>query len=475
MVLLGGCAAVGPEYARPAPTLPAHWRNAPPAMMADQIPSGEALASWWRQLNDAELTGLIERALLAAPDFRAALARLDEARARRLLAGAADMPKVTGSASAGASKSSEKSGSGARRDVYGAGLDAAWEADLFGGNRRGEEAAQADLEASQASLHAAQVSLAAEVALSYVELRGLQGRLRIARANLASQSETLQLTDWRAQAGLVTALEVEQARANVEQTRAQIPSLQTSLAEAEHRLAVLLGQAPGSLHDELAGPAPLPTLPPRVAVGIPTDTLSQRPDVRAAEHRLAAETARVGVAEAARYPGLTLSASIGLEALNPADLLTAGAFARSLVASLAGTVFDGGRLRQQVAIQNAVQEQALVGYETAVLTALEETENALVALANTRHRETALKDAVEAARLAALLARHRYTAGITDFQTVLNTERTLLSSEDSLQSAQAESVAALVRLYKALGGGWAPSPVDAPGNIPSSSAQGRMS
>jgi multidrug efflux system outer membrane protein len=210
-------------------------------------------------------------------------------------------------------------------------------------------------------------------------------------------------------------------------------------------------------------------------VGIPTDTLSQRPDVRAAEHRLAAETARVGVAEAARYPGLTLSASIGLEALNPADLLTAGAFARSLVASLAGTVFDGGRLRQQVAIQNAVQEQALVGYETAVLTALEETENALVALANTRHRETALKDAVEAARLAALLARHRYTAGITDFQTVLNTERTLLSSEDSLQSAQAESVAALVRLYKALGGGWAPSPVDAPGNIPSSSAQGRMS
>jgi multidrug efflux system outer membrane protein len=454
-LLLAGCAAMGPDYAKPAMAVPAAWSN--PSRSSEAVSAtNESLAAWWNPLGDGELTSLIERALQASPDLRSARAKLREARARRALAGAQNLPAVTASASASQNKSSGKTGSGTRSDHYSAGFDASWEADLFGRISRGEEAAQADLEASQADLEAVRVSLAAEVALNYVELRAAQARLEIARANLASQSETLQLTDWRAQAGLASSLDVEQARTSVEQTRAQIPSLETSRSEAEHRLAVLLGQAPGSLAGELAAAVPLPALPERIAVGIPAGTLARRPDVRAAERRLAAETARVGVAEAARYPGLSLSASIGLDALNPADLFTRAALAHSLLANLAGTVFDGGRLRRQVEIQNAVQERALVAYESAVLTALEETENALVALANTRQRETALKDAAEAARLAALLARHRYTAGSVDFQTVLTTERILLATEDGLASARADSVSALIRLYKVLGGGWSP-------------------
>ncbi len=454
-LFLSGCATVGSDYVKPQVALPATWGS---QTTARQTGSDAAIATWWTQLGDATLTRLIERAQDASPDLRSARAKLREARARRALAGAQSLPSVAASGSAGTSKSSGRTGAGISNDLYSAGFDASWEADLFGGLSRGEEAAQADLEASAADLDTARVSLAAEVALNYVELRAAQSRLAIARANLTSQSETLQLTDWRAQAGLASSLDVEQARTTVEQTRAQIPSLETSRVEAENRLAILLGRIPGSLARELAEPAPLPGVPDAVAVGIPAETLARRPDVRASERRLAAETARIGVAEAARYPGLTLSASIGLDALKSADLLTRSALSHSLLASLAASVFDGGRLRHQVEIQNAVQDRALIAYESAVLTALEETENALTGLANARHRQAALQDATGAARLAALLAHDRYSSGSVDFQTVLTTERTLLASEDSLASAKADSVSALIRLYKALGGGWTPQP-----------------
>jgi NodT family efflux transporter outer membrane factor (OMF) lipoprotein len=322
------------------------------------------------------------------------------------------------------------------------------------------EAAQADLETAEADLHDTQVSLAAEVALNYVEARSYQEKLAIAGKNLASQSETHQLADWRAQAGLATALDVEQARSNLEQTRAKIPTLTAGLAESEHRLAVLLGQAPGAAHESLAAPVPVPVVPDSVAAGIPADAVGNRPDVRAAERKLAAETARVGQAMAARYPGFALNASIGLEALSLGALDAGGAVTRSVLASVAGAIFDGGRLRRQVEIQDAVQEQALIAYEAAVLTALEDVENALVSLSENRKRNAALAAAVEAARNAALLARYRYTAGLIDFQTVLDTERTQFTVEESLAGAKADGATALIRLYKALGGGW---PQAAPG------------
>lgn len=454
--LLSGCVMVGPDYKAPATGTPAAWHRLD---AGKEVVRGEAvgdISRWWRGLNDPLLAELVDDALQSSPDMRLAQARLREARARRTVARSGLYPEVGASATASRSKSSEEIGSGDTRNAFSAGFDASWEIDVFGGVRRGIEAAQADLESSEADLHNTQVSLAAEVALNYVELRAFQNRLAIARDNLAAQAETLQLTDWRAQAGLVSSQDVEQARTNYEQTRAQIPSLETSLAEAEHRLAILLGRQPGSLNERLAAGAELPMAPASIAVGIPADTLRQRPDVRAAERRLAAETARVGVAEAARYPGFNLSGSIGLDALTFSALGNGSAGAYSLLAGITAPIFNAGRLRAQVEIQNAVREQALVNYEQTVLTALGDVENALVALARSREREQALASAVESARNAALLARNQYSAGLIDFQSVLDTERSVLAVEDSLASTHADGISALIRLYKALGGGWTP-------------------
>jgi NodT family efflux transporter outer membrane factor (OMF) lipoprotein len=452
--LAAGCATVGPDYRKPDVPVPSAWnRGGASDNTATAAPAGD-LSRWWERLGDETLTGLIDQALSGSTDLRTAMAKLREARARRGLAGAEMFPTVKASASGSRARGSEETGSGDTTSLYSAGFDAAWEPDIFGGTRRGVEAAQADLETAEADLHDAQVSLAAEVALNYVEARSYQEKLAIAERNLASQSETHQLTDWRAQAGLATSLDVEQARSNLEQTRAKIPTLTAGLAEAEHRLAVLLGRAPGAVRETLASPAPVPAVPDSMAVGIPADAVGSRPDVRSAERKLAAETARVGQAIAARYPGLSLDASIGVEALTLGALDAGSAVTRSLLGTLAGVVFDGGRLRRQVEIQDAVQEQALIAYEAAVLTALEDVENALVSLSENRKRKIALAAAVEAARNAALLARYRYTAGLIDFQTVLDTERTQLTVEESLATAEADGATALIRLYKALGGGW---------------------
>lgn len=443
---LAACTTVGPEYHEPVLPLPSAW-SAPAAA------GREDLSRWWERLEDPMLTRLVTEALRASLDLRSAQARLREARARRELAGAQRGPSVDASAGTSAAWNSDTD---ATSRLYSAGFDASWEFDVFGGKRRALQAADADLQSAGASLEAARVTLAAEVARNYVEARAFQARLAIARSNLESQSETLQLTGWRAQAGQVSSLDVEQARASREQTRAQIPSLETSLAEARHRLAILLGLPPAALQDRLAGAAATPRAPARIAAGIPADVLRQRPDVRAAERSLAAQTARIGEAEAARYPRFTLSGSIGLEALS-LDALTGGATrTRALAAGVSAPVFDGGRLRHQVEIQRAAQERALVGYESAVLAALEEVENALAALANSGVRRAALAEALDAARNAALLARHRYTAGLIDFQTVLDTQRSMLTIEDSHAASEADGVLALVQLYKALGGGWTP-------------------
>jgi len=408
-------------------------------------------AQWWRQLGDPGLSALIEQVSAANMDLRSARARLLEARARRAMAGAALVPAVGASATGRRS-----SGTPGAHTLYAAGFDASWELDIFGATRRSVEAAQADLEADAALLDSTRVSLVAQAALDYIEVRTLQVRLGIARRNLASQSETLQLTEWRSQAGLAGSLDVEQARANLEQTRAQLPRLEISLAEAHNRLLILSGQQPGAPSSNLARPGAIPVPPYNVAVGIPADALRRRPDVRAAERTLAAQTARVGQAQAARFPGAGLSGSIGLEALT-LGALGSGPLTRSLVATLSATIFDGGRLAQQVKLQDAVREQAMLAYQATVLTALADVENALVSFARSRARETALAAAAAAARNAALLARDRYTSGLIDFQTVLDTERTVLSIEDNLAGAQADGASAVIRLYKALGGGWSPS------------------
>lgn len=447
-IALSGCAAVGPDYIKPELPLPQQWQggNGSTLSAADT----QLLAQWWRQLSDPLLDELITQALAANPDLSRAEAALREARARLGVAESGHMPTLGASASGGRSKAA----GGDPHTTYSAGFDASWEADIFGATRRGIEAAQADYGYAKASLQDVQVSLAAEVALQYIQLRGYQQRLSIARANLASQSETLQITGWRVQAGLASSVELEQARGNREQTAASIPTLETGRIEAEYALAVLTGQAPGALQQTLQADQALPKLPESMTIGIPADTLRQRPDIRAAERNLAAETARIGVAEAALYPSLRLSGSIGSEAITLGALGGAETISRALLASISGTLFDGGRLRGAVDIQTAAQEQAFASYRAAVLTALKEVENALIELENNRRRMEALQRASEAARNAALLARQRYQSGLIDFQTVLETDRTRLSVEDSLASVEANRATALVQVYKALGGGW---------------------
>jgi multidrug efflux system outer membrane protein len=315
------------------------------------------------------------------------------------------------------------------------------------------EAAEADLGAKQEDLHDVLVSLLAEVAVNYLDVRTFQVRLAVAEANLQAQSETYQLAQWRYEAGLSDELTVQQARYNLENTRSQIPTLRTGLEEAMNRIAVLLGEQPGKLHAELEKREPIPVTPLNVAVGVPADLLRRRPDVRQAERQLAAQTARIGVATADLYPKFTLSGSIGLEALS-LNNLSSGIWTLSGGPRISWAIFKAGAIRQNIEVQSALQEQYLIAYETAVLSALEEVENALVAYAEEQQRRQSLSEATQAAQKAVELAQHKYQAGLTDFSNVLDAQRSLLSFQDQLAQSDGTVTSNLVRLYKALGGGW---------------------
>ena len=451
--LLVGCAAVGPDYVRPQKPVSPAW-NTPLQGGITVSPDPRNLAVWWTTLNDRSLSRLIERAAVGNLDLKKAAARVREARARRGLSKSALYPTLDASGSVGRSRGSADTGSATTTDLFSAGLDASWEVDLFGGVRRSVEAADADLQVAGEDLHDTLVSLLAEVGLNYVDLRTAQARLGVTETSLKSLEETYSLTQWRAQAGLGDVLAVEQARYNLESARSQIPSLLTAIAAAENRLAVLLGEAPGAVHAELEKSEPIPSLPAGVAIGVPADLLRQRPDVRKAERELAAQTARIGVAKAELYPKLKLSGAIGLEALTLRGLFNSGNATSSASSLLSWRVFDAGAIRQNIEIQSALQEQTLIAYESAVLGALEEAENAILAYAQEQRRRQSLSEAVRSAQAAAELAQIKYSAGLIDFTTVLEAERSLLGFRDQLAQSDGAMVTNLVKLYKALGGGW---------------------
>ncbi|MEO5695909.1 MAG: efflux transporter outer membrane subunit [Burkholderiaceae bacterium] len=450
-VLVSGCAslAVAPGPAVTDLALPSAWHAGTSAPVhADAT----ALADWWQRFNDPVLTRLVTQALQANTTVQGARSALQQARAQADVQRAGLGPRLDASASAQRSRS----GSNDAANRFQAGVDASWEPDIFGGNRSAARAGDADAEASAASLATVQVSLAAEVAVKYIELRGLQARLAIARDNLSTQDETLQLTRWRAQAGLVSSLDVEQAVNATEQTRAQIPALQTSVSQTLNALAVLTDRTPGAPDTALNAAAPIPPAPADLALSFPADTLRQRPDVRSAELRATAALERVGEADAARYPSLQLSGSLGLSALGLGALGNSASLLQALLASVSVPLFDGGAGKAQVRVQQAALEQARSTYRAAVLTALQDVEDALVALSGDRERLEHLQAASSAAANAELLARQNYSSGLVDFTTVLTTQRSLLSAQDSLASTQASLIADHVRLYKALGGGWRP-------------------
>jgi multidrug efflux system outer membrane protein len=454
--LLSGCAAVGPNYISPKISAPEQWRAELEAGLTQESVDSERMASWWTTLNEPTLTRLIQRAVAGNLDLKEARSRVREARARRGISAAERFPTLDVKGSVISSDSGEDTGGGERRELYAAGFDANWELDVFGGVRRSMEAAQADLETSQEDYRDVMVSLLAEVALNYVEVRTFQTRLDVAEKNLETQAETYELTVFRFKAGLSSALDMEQAQYNLENTRSQIPTLRISLEGAKNRLAVLLGIHPGALHADLSVKKTIPVPPLEIAVGVPAEVLRRRPDIRRAERELAAQTARVGIATAELYPKFSLLGSIGFEALSFGDLFSADNRTDSVGPSFSWNIFDAGAIRKNIEVQNALQEQALVKYEAAVLNALEDVENALVAYAQDQYRRQSLTQATQAAERAVDLAFKQYSSGIIDFQDTLEAQRSLLSFQDQLAQSDGAVTSNLISLYKALGGGWTP-------------------
>ncbi|MDP1899570.1 MAG: efflux transporter outer membrane subunit [Rubrivivax sp.] len=445
--LLSGCAALQPGGTVPGEAdVPATWSAAAAA------PRAMSLADWWQRFGDPTLAQLVADAMQANTGVLAAQAGLRQARALRDVASAGLRPTLGSSASA----QHGTRGGDSTGNSFQLGLDASWELDVFGANRSALATSQAAARASAASLGDVQVSIAAEVALNYIALRAAQARLAIASDNLASQLQTLQLTEWRVQAGLLSALEAEQARAAAAQVRAQIPGLQTSIEQAAHALAVLTGRPPAALAALVAAPRAVPQAAGTLALAIPAETLRQRPDVRAAEQQVLAAQGRVAQADAARYPSFRLGGSLGLNALTLGALGHSAAVVTSLLGSVSLPLFDGGAARAQVSAQQAALDQARASYRGTVLTALQHVEDALVALRGDLEREARLQQAAQAATQSATLARQRFSSGLIDFQTVLETQRSQLGAQDSLASAGADVSADHVRLFKALGGGWRP-------------------
>jgi len=453
-----GCATRVP-YVAPVSTAPATWTGVDSA--GQQQPTDDRLARWWESFGDAQLTSLVERAIAGSPDVRTATSRLRESRAtlastRSTLKPTVDLnPSVSGSRNSGETGPSGLTGSGGVSRLYDAGFDASWEADLFGGIRSSIDAAAATTDVRDADLQDVLVTLAAEVALDYVDVRSLQQRVGIANANAETQQQALDLTVLRRDAGLATDLDVQQARSNVESTRAQIAALDGQRAQAIHALAVLIGQPPAALDQELAQPKEIPRPELSLAIGIPADTLRRRPDVRSAERQLASQSAQVNVARADLRPSLRLAGSIGLESLSLARLFVPGASFFSVRPSGSYRVFNREQLRQNLVVQTERLRQAAATYETRVLAALQEVEDALTGFAQEQTRRDHLATAAAAAQDAADLSLQLYTAGLRDFREVLDAQRSLLTIQDSLASSSAAVSSDLVRVYKAAGGGWA--------------------
>ncbi|WP_426013038.1 efflux transporter outer membrane subunit [Caulobacter sp. DWR2-3-1b2] len=451
MTLLSAC-AVGPDYKTPV-TAPVVLQNAPAATYSAAQPE----ADWWKLFGDPVLDGLVSQALAGNLDLKVAVARVDEARALFKDARLDQLPRVT--ASGGYQKSDQQQpGSNGERvegETYTGGFDAGWEIDLFGRVRRGVESARAEAGAAKADLRDAQVTIAAEVARNYLELRGAQARLAVANRNLETQRETVRLTKVRYDAGAGSPIDVASAQARLNATEAVIPALITAEKRANYRLCVLTGQRPGALDATLvvqnAEVTPLITALP---IGDATDLLRRRPDVQAAERRLAAQTAKVGVATADLFPRVRVTGFIGFLSGSAGGFGNSASQAWSVAPTVSWPALDLGGAHQRLKAAQARNDASLAVYDQTVLGALEDLENALVGYRQQQAQLVSLTNQAAASRRAAELARIQYKEGGIDFLVLLDAERTLLAAEDSLTVAETGVNTNVVAICKALGGGW---------------------
>lgn len=446
LVAISGC-TVGPDYQQPLLALSAHHANA----RSSRPLHSRDIVDWWKRFEDPTLSALVAEAIAANHGVAAARARVREARAMRQQTSAGLLPQVEwGASSTHARSSASASRSNATSHLYQAGFDASWELDLFGGTRRSIEAADRGVEASEEDLRATLLTLAGDVAQNYVEAKGSLARAILARRTATLQRQTAALTRVKFEAGASSALDVAKATALASSTSANIPTLETAFAASAHRIGMLLGQEPAAVVARLRRSAGIPVPRRQLPHSVPADVLLLRPDVRQAERQLAQATAKIGQAEAALYPSVSLTGSLRTSGIRIGDLGNASSLAWSYGPSLVVPMFNAGRLRAAVQVQEAQRDQYHAAFHQSVLTALEDIENALVGLAQQRIRLQSLSTSVRNYREASRLARVQYRQGSSSF---LDAERSLYDAEDALLQSQVLIATRFISLGKALGGG----------------------
>jgi len=472
ITLFAAACTVGPTYRQPEGHVPPKWTGIPTDQAGQESVVSAApvqLVEWWKTFDDPVLNSLVAEAVKSNLNVEEAEARILQARAARGVTASGLYPSVSTSDSA--RRSGNGSGAannqltgpvngpsqsfGARaRNLFQVGLDAAWEMDFFGGVRRSVEASNADLQAAIEDRRDVLVTLTAELSLNYMELRGVQQELDIARKNLDAQQHSADVTKKRFQVGFASALDMANAEAQVATTSSQIPLLEATERQNIYNISVLLGREPAALLDQLSVTRVVPATPPVVPIGLPSDLLRRRPDIRRAEAQLHSATARIGVATADLFPKFSLTGSSGLQNLTLGSLTSWSSRFWSVGPGLTLPLFDAGRIRSNIKLQNAVEQQAMTAYKQTVLIALQDVENGLIAYQKEQQHRTFLAQAVESNRKALDLANRLYSAGQTDFLNVLTAERDLYSTEDALARSNQTIDTDLVAIYKALGGGW---------------------
>jgi multidrug efflux system outer membrane protein len=462
-LIVGGCAAVGPNYVPPAPKVPASFADASGSSPANVRGAQTADEAWWKNLGDPLLDDLLNEALTSAPSIAEAQARVREARALTGVAGAERFPTVDAGGAYARNLGSENVptgvppgglGPGVHSNLWQAGFDASWEIDIFGGERRRVEAAAADYEAVTEDRADVVLTLQAEVARNYVELRGAQRRIEVARKDLIIERDLQALTQSLLAAGLAPQQDLLRAQAQVSDIEAAIPEFETDERAAAYRIAALIGRPVAEMAARLSAPRPIPQALSEVPIGLPSELLERRPDVRAAERRIAAANARIGIAQADLYPHFSLTAVTGLESLNFSSLSSASSGYYQIGPGISWRIFDAGKVRFQVRAESARTDAAAAAYQGSVLNAFRDVETALLSYANAKTRRNNLAAESAADAQATQMARLLYEKGLESFLPVLDAERSLYAADDQLAQSERDSALALIALYKSLGGGW---------------------
>lgn len=457
VIMLTGCTSVGPDYVSPNSKVPERWIGENTGSFKIENRSSE---QWWRLFNDPILDELIKNASDSNLDLKEAMARVDEYRSRLGVVTGKRYPTVGVEGDLLRQKTSKNAGySGVTNNYKGLGLEAGWEIDLFGRVRRSIEAAKANYEAVQEDRNDVMISINSRVAMNYINIRTYQARLAASNSNIELQKEVLRITESRFKYGLATALEVAQAEQALASSEATVPPLRIQLSESINTMSVLLGRNPGELDKLLSEQRPIPVPPRDAAIGVPSDILRQRPDIRRAERQLAVETARVGIAKSDLYPQFSLSGSFGYQSVSGGNLFSSGGNYFSMGPSLRWNIFSGGSILNQIDVQDSIVRQKATQYESIVLSALNEVENSMTSYTEDSIRLGHLEKTVEASKKSVELSLNLYKQGLVGFENVLNSQLSQFTSEDRLAQARGDSAEDFVRLYAALGGGWDPDSI----------------